>query len=326
MSQLVLLSADEQQALESHESTIERGLKTFVEVGNALSVIREARLYRASHATFEGYCQERWGFTDRHARRFMESAAIVANLKAGPTGPVLPERERQARPLASLAPEQQPVAWQRAVEAAPNGKVTAAHVQSVVNEFRQPAPPTPALFEEEDRREPAPILPAVTPHMAVHYTSDTPEWYTPAHIIARAIKALGAIDLDPCSNSRNAPNVPAAKHFTEEDNGLIQPWHGRVYMNPPYGRIIGEWAERLVREFDAGRVTEAVALVPARTDTEWFRAFRRFPRCFLYGRLKFSDHDNSAPFPSVAIYLGSNLPAFALAFDDIGDIYQLVGD
>jgi hypothetical protein len=49
------------------ETTIERGLKTFVEVGNALAEIRDSRLYRESYATFEDYCRERWGMSKRHA-------------------------------------------------------------------------------------------------------------------------------------------------------------------------------------------------------------------------------------------------------------------
>jgi hypothetical protein len=59
-----------------------------------------------------------------------------------------------------------------------------------------------------------------------------------------------------------------------------------------------------VAEHEAGNVGEAVALVPSRTDTEWFRMLRDFPKCFVSGRLNFSEHEKSAPFPSVVIYLG----------------------
>jgi DNA modification methylase len=129
----ILLSTDEHSALEQHEATIEHGLKTFVEVGNALSAIRDARLYRASHATFEEYCQERWQMARQTAYQYIGAAAVVENVR---NCGHLPATESQARPLTSLAPEQQPVAWQRSVETAPNGKPTAAHVQSVVNEMR----------------------------------------------------------------------------------------------------------------------------------------------------------------------------------------------
>ena len=160
--------------------------------------------------------------------------------------------------------------------------------------------------------------------MAVHYSSDSPEWYTPPDIIERTIQALGGIDLDPCSNSREEPNVPAHRPFTIGDDGLLRPWKGTVYMNPPYGREIEAWVEKLCGEYEAGNVTEAVALVPARTDTKWFRRMRRYPRCFVHGRLAFSGHETSAPFPNAIIYLGDNLDRFVAAFGTLGDTYILL--
>lgn len=160
--------------------------------------------------------------------------------------------------------------------------------------------------------------------MNIHFSSQSPEWYTPVHIIDRSLLALGAIDLDPCSNSHETPNVPAALHFTQEEDGLKHEWYGRVYMNPPYGREVSKWVAHLLNEYRAGRVREAIGLLPARTDTQWFRLLRSFPRCFLYGRLKFSGHSNSAPFPSVLVYMGDNPAAFVDAFGDIGDVYLLL--
>jgi len=158
----------------------------------------------------------------------------------------------------------------------------------------------------------------------VHFSSDSSEWYTPPDIIERVVAVLGGIDLDPCSNSHYEPNVPATRHFTRDDDGLSQYWDGRVYMNPPYGNVIADWIDKLVYEHLEGRTTEAVALVPSRTDTVWFRALRAYPRCFLHGRLKFSGHDNSAPFPSMVVYLGENVQAFIEHFHDIGDVYEWV--
>ncbi len=156
--------------------------------------------------------------------------------------------------------------------------------------------------------------------MAVHYTSNTSEWYTPQHIIRRVLDMFQVIDLDPCSNSKNDPNVPARFHYTKEEDGLKQPWHGYVYMNPPYGDEIGPWVEKLCNEYEAGNVALAIALVPARTDTAWFARLWRFPLCFVRGRLRFSNGDNSAPFPSVVAYMGDNLPDFKYCFGDLGQI------
>lgn len=182
----------------------------------------------------------------------------------------------------------------------------------------EPCPPATEQSLSQPKAQP------VAQSMAVHYSSESPEWYTPKHILDCVIETLGAIDLDPCSNSHENPNVPALVHFTQEDDGLSLAWLGRVYMNPPYGREIVDWIERLVSEYRRGNVTEAVALVPSRTDTEWFRQLREFQRCFIWGRLRFSNGDNTAPFPSVAVYLGNNVQQFVTAFQTVGDIYELV--
>ena len=152
-------------------------------------------------------------------------------------------------------------------------------------------------------------------------TSDTAEWYTPRDIIDRSIAAMGAIDLDPCSNKIGEPRVPASLHYTATQDGLTQPWLGRVYMNPPYGGKIGQWVDKLADEFDAGNVTEAIALVPARTDTSWWAHLPSGIVCMVTGRLTFSDHPTPAPFPSAVCYLGPNQQRFAEAFITLGIIY-----
>lgn len=156
--------------------------------------------------------------------------------------------------------------------------------------------------------------------LAVHYSSDTYEWYTPTEIIECVLRVLGEINLDPCSNE-GEPNIPALSHFTVRDDGLAQNWFGRVYMNPPYGRVISLWAEKLNTEFIRSHVIEAIALVPARTDTDWFRLFRDCAICFIDGRLRFSGMNNSAPFPSAAIYFGKDISKFDVAFRDMGDVW-----
>ena len=69
-----------------------------------------------------------------YAHRLIEAAEVTTNLL--PIGNKLPISEYQARPLTSLSPEAQREVWERAVETAPDGKITAAHVQSVVNETK----------------------------------------------------------------------------------------------------------------------------------------------------------------------------------------------
>ena len=303
------LTALERARLKAAEDTIAAGLQTFYEVGAALMRIRDGRLYREGHRSFDAYCRERWAMGRRNADRLIESAQVYDNLSS--TLLTLPASERHVVPLAQLEPADQIAAWQEAVETAPNGKVTGAHVAQVAQRYSSP----PSTFD----LEPGDGAAARVAH-AVHYSSATPEWYTPQHIIQRVVDMFGVIDLDPCSNSRTAPNVPAQLHYTEADNGLALPWHGYVYMNPPYGDEIAPWIPKLIAEHAAGRVPLAVALVPARTDTDWFAPLFDYPICFVHGRLRFSGASNSAPFPSAVVYFGDDVDSFVAAFGDLGPI------
>jgi hypothetical protein len=89
------------------------------------------------------------------------------------------------------------------------------------------------------------------------FSSASVEWYTPPDIVERVIGVLGTIDLDPCSNSREAPNVPAHQHFTVDDDGLAKTWRGTVFMNPPYGRMIGVWVEKFSASANRYRLVPA---------------------------------------------------------------------
>ena len=155
--------------------------------------------------------------------------------------------------------------------------------------------------------------------LRVMHSSETPEWYTPASIVARVVATLGEIDLDPAWHPQSA--VQATTVYTLDDDGLAQHWAGRTFLNAPYGCAIDAWIAKLVAGYEAGAVSEAVALVPARVNTQWFRRLDPFPRCFVYGRLTFANAEHPAPFPSAAVYLGRRLDCFVAAFGAIGSIF-----
>ena len=115
--------------------------------------------------------------------------------------------------------------------------------------------------------------------------------------------------------------MPAQARFTAKNDGLKQEWAGRVYMNPPYGRPIAEWVEKLASAYEEGSVTEAIALFPARTDTGWYARLNDYPRCFIRGRLKFSGLKTNAPFPSIIVYLGPDISKFERRFGDMGGLF-----
>jgi len=157
----------------------------------------------------------------------------------------------------------------------------------------------------------------------IHFSSESSEWTTPQLIIEKTIELLKEIDLDPCSNP-DFPNVPAKNHFIKEDDALSKEWNGKIYMNPPYGSEIKKWINHLCEQYEKENIIEAIALVPSRTDTEWFRRMKTYLRCFIWGRLKFGESENSAPFPSMIVYLGNRLDEFKKIFSDIGNIYGLI--
>ena len=172
---------------------------------------------------------------------------------------------------------------------------------------------------------------AITETAKQLYTSETPEWYTPEIIIESVLELFGAIDLDPCSNGKGADaNVPAKEHYTREDNGLARAWHGKVYMNPPYGREVAQWVEKVSAEYQAGNISEAVILIAARTDTRWFNLLAKTGAvwCAVEGRLLFSTPgvktSNAAPFPSAIFYLGDNVQDFYHCFKHHGPIYRAI--
>jgi hypothetical protein len=132
--------------------------------------------------------------------------------------------------------------------------------------------------------------------------AETDRWLTPRFVL----DALGAFDLDPCG----APGWDtAAEVWTPEEvgDGLSMPWHGRVWMNPPYGLAMTAWLRALAIH-DRG-----TALVFARTETAAFHDYvwpYASAMLFLRGRLTFlrpnlSDGEGNAGAPSVLIAYGS---------------------
>jgi hypothetical protein len=129
------LETVEMEGLMHCEVVIAGGLPTFVDVGEALKHIRDHLWYKRHYGfpNFRDYCREKWGMQRAHAYRLMDAASVVANLAELPA----PDNESQVRVLVSLTPEQQRLVWKVAVETAPDGKVTAAHVKSLVEVLNQ---------------------------------------------------------------------------------------------------------------------------------------------------------------------------------------------
>ena len=130
-----ILNIDESHELERCEVVIKQGLQTFIEVGQALMTIREKRLYRIGFKTFEDYCTGKWGMVQQSATRLIRAYETVTNLQSEPMGSVLPQSERQTRPLTSLEPEIQKEVWKEVVKTH-GDNITTAKVQTVVNDWK----------------------------------------------------------------------------------------------------------------------------------------------------------------------------------------------
>ena len=145
------LTVVERKSLTQHEATIERGLRDFVEVGNALAAIREDKLYRATHKTFEAYCRERWDLSKTHCNRLIGASQVMERL--APIG-VIPTTESQIRPLTTIELDQVGDVWQECVERAEKGedgkpRITAKHVKETVDFWREADEPYVEPVEPE---------------------------------------------------------------------------------------------------------------------------------------------------------------------------------
>lgn len=129
------------------------------------------------------------------------------------------------------------------------------------------------------------------------------EWYTPPFVFG----ALGlTFDLDPCAPDPPPHWIPAKRFYHPADDGLLQPWFGRVWLNPPYDERAQVWLEKL-----AGH-GNGIALVFARTDTRWFHFLVPTATgiCFVKGRIAFVNQH------AIAIGSGCGSPSMLIAFGD----------
>lgn len=129
-------------------------------------------------------------------------------------------------------------------------------------------------------------------------TENNETWLTPPEII----KSLGVFDLDPCSPI-NRPWNTAKHHLTIHDESLLHEWHGRVWLNPPYGKFLEMFLHKMALH------QNGTSLIFARTETKAFQKYI-FPFAesifFFSGRLKFYTIDglqskSNAGAPSVLI-------------------------
>lgn len=176
------------------------------------------------------------------------------------------------------------------------------------------------------------------------------EYYTPPEWTAAAREVMGGIDLDPASCEFANQWIGATHIFTKKTDGLQQEWHGRVWMNHPFHRgetackakckkltcqrrghhitedIPGnaDWINKLLTEYQAGRVTEAVIICYCSSSETWFKPLLQQPQCFPDGRVHYIGEDGKKvqgnTKGSVITYFGPNVAKFAEVFGKLGEV------
>lgn len=166
------------------------------------------------------------------------------------------------------------------------------------------------------------------------------EWYTPARYIEAARRVMGGIDLDPASCALANETVKATQFYDEQSDGLSKAWGGRIWLNPPFGRINGSGASKikmfttkLIHEHRSGAIEQAILLSTVQTNSTWFQLLWDYPLCFLAYRLHFNKFVNgkleiesreSHMLGTVFAYLGPNESAFINEFSAFGAIAKRV--
>jgi hypothetical protein len=90
-------------------------------------------------------------------------------------------------------------------------------------------------------------------------TNKTDDWLTPPELV----RSLGAFDLDPCASRYQSQPLAAREYKLPEQNGLLLPWEGRVWCNPPYSSM-QYWIQKFMLHGNG------VMICPMAADTRWF--------------------------------------------------------
>lgn len=187
----------------------------------------------------------------------------------------------------------------------------------------------------------------------INQTSSNVEYFTLPKIADTAREFLSGIDLDPASCPAANQIIKADNYFTKDENGLSLPWHGRIWMNHPFGKkeaactkpgpkcerlktntrhkchnydFYGNkaWIDKLISEYQIANVEEALCITYALTSEAWFQPLMQFPQCFLCPRTNYYGADGQivkgVTKGSVITYLGGRTLQFWKSFQKMGTV------
>ena len=169
------------------------------------------------------------------------------------------------------------------------------------------------------------------------------EWYTPAKYIEAAREVMGSIDLDPASCELANRTVKATTYYTQEQNGLLLPWYGNIWLNPPYSNPAGArnvnfrggnlsgytkpFMLKLMHHFSRGEIQQAIVCVNADTCRTWFQPLWNGLLCFPSPQVEFLRPDGTREhhfYSTVFGYLGTYEQKFIDIFSRFGPVAKRV--
>ena len=179
--------------------------------------------------------------------------------------------------LVSCSASEAELVWEMAVQSHKAGasRITAKQVDADLTDFCH-------------QRSTAPCA-----RQLAHVQSHSNKWCTPPWILALARQVFnGSIDLDQCSNASAQALVQAFQCFDQTDDGLHQPWSGKVFVNPPFGMVTGKsqqglFLEKSISEYSKDHVSEVLLLLMAAIGYDWLSQALKFPHAWLFRDVAF---------------------------------------
>jgi len=324
-----------EQRTEEIRDLVRKTAQDIYRIGEKLIQVKE----RLPHGQFGPWLDEEFGWSKRTAQQFM---SVPRSFKSEKFSDLDAGTSALYKLAAPSAPEE---AREEAIERSREGEhISHSDAEDLV-EKHEPEP-------EPEEEPPQPSSPsgdgAPSPkssglggpsgehtgnkehepaNVHVSNNSGVSEWYTPPKYLEAAREVLGKIDLDPASSQRANEMVQAERFYSEDENGLEQPWEGRVWMNPPYSQgLVEPFCRKLCGMYERGNVPEAILLVNNATETKWFQRTLRHAAavCFPKGRIRYispeRDETNSPLQGQAFIYFGSAPGQFANHFQQFGQI------
>ncbi|KAJ3322392.1 hypothetical protein HDV06_003129 [Boothiomyces sp. JEL0866] len=162
----------------------------------------------------------------------------------------------------------------------------------------------------------------------INFTDINNELYTPKSIInaAKSVVSGNVFHLDPCSTTyaNNIHEGKLALHFFDEyQNGLVQHWHGNVWLSPPTSSA-NLWFMAAETKFITGEISSCFCLLKSDFCEDWFQQALKYPHCILKERLSFYTPTGReklfADSSYTVVYMGGNNNLFGQVFSKLGSI------